>query len=141
MSQERNVMESKVAESKAAEMKLVVSREIFGKSEDGENDLYTYFINAVFRGEKQRISLQAEDNGSYSLLNIIFGNSNQANARLTESVFKPDENSAPIITIGVEVYVVDDGVEYSAPLKGQRRSDKTCLSILKSQVKAKKLSV
>ena len=102
--------------------------------------MYSYFIEAVFRGQKQRISLQAEDNGSYSLLNIIFADTNKAEARLTESVFKPDENSDPIITLGVEVFVEEDGIEYSAPLKGQRKSDKTCLAILKQQFKARKAS-
>lgn len=142
MAQESKVMESKATESKAAEKKLYVSREVFGRSEDGENDLYSYFIEAIFRGQKQRISLQAEDNGSYSLLNIIFDNSNLAEARLTESVFKPDENADPIVTLGVEVFVFveEEGVEYCAPLKAQRKSDKTCLAILKQQLKARKLN-
>ena len=130
-------MESKAAESKV-ENKLIVTREVFGKSDSGD-DLYTYFIDAKFRGQKQRISLQAEDNGSYSLLNIIYDNNNVADARFVENSYRPDESSDPIITIGVEVFVKDeDGVEYYAPLKGQRKSDKTCLAILKNLYKNKK---
>lgn len=138
MAQESKVTE-KVMESKAAERKLLVSREVFGESDSGE-PLYSYYIDAIFRGQKSRISLQAEDNGSYTLLNIIFSNSLTAEARFVESVFKPDEDSAPIVTLSVEVFVFDetDGVEYSAPLKGQRKSDKTCLANLYQLYKAKK---
>ena len=138
MAQESKVIEN-VTASKAAEKKLYVSREVFGKSDSGE-DLYSYYIDATFRGQKNRISLQAEDNGSYSMLNIIFANALMVEARFVESVFKPDEDSAPIVTLSVEVFVFDenDGVEYSAPLKGQRKSDKTCLANLYQLYKAKK---
>lgn len=124
-------------EEKSSKFELIVSRSAFNQTEDGEN-LYSYFIDAVFRGQKQRISLAAEDNGSYSYLNIIFGDTNQANARFVETKFKPDENSEPMIILSVEVFVIDDGIEYSAPLKAQRKSDKTCLNTLYSIYKASK---
>lgn len=125
------VSEAKVTESKAAQKKLLVSREVFGKSEKGE-DLYSYFIDATFRGRKSRISLQAEE-GGYDFLSIIFADALQAEARFILSEFKPDEKSDPIVTIGVEVFVFDetDGIEYTAPLKGQRKSDKNALLNLK----------
>lgn len=131
MAQESKVMESKATESKAAEKKLYVSREVFGKSEKGEN-LYSYFILAKFRGREVRISLQAEE-GGYDFLSIIFGESMQAEARFVLSEYKMDEKSAPIVTLGVEVFVFDesDGIEYTAPLKGQRKSDKNELLNLK----------
>ena len=130
-------MSQEVKKSEAAEKVLLVSREVFGKSDEGD-DLYSYFIEATFRGQKQRISLAAEDNGSYSLLNIIFAGNTSAPARIIEGVFKADENSEPIVTLSVEVFVVDDGIEYSAPLKAQRKSDKTCLRILQQMYKTNK---
>ena len=130
-----------VTESKAAEKKLLVSREIFGKSKDEDQDLYSYFIEATFIGQKQRISLKAEDSGMFSLLNIIYGESNVAEGRIVESEFKADENSEPIKTLSVEVFVKDeDGIEIMAPLKCQRKSDKTCLAIVQKQLKARKVN-
>ena len=138
MSQESKVMEGVAnAQVKSKLKELFVTRESFGESESGD-PLYSYFIDATFRGQPQRISLAAEDNGSYSLLNIIFAGENKAKARLVESVFKPNEDSEPIITMNVEVFVEDEGVEYMSPLKGQRKSDKTCLNILHAQIKAAK---
>lgn len=144
MAQESKVMEgvAKANEQTKSKLKeLYVSRQRFNDvSENAEEDkaLYSYFIDAEFRGQPQRISLSPEDNGSYSLLNIIFAGEDKARARLVESVFKPTEDSEPIISYNVEVYVVDDGIEYSAPFKGQRKSDKTCLNILNAQIKAAK---
>ena len=142
MSQESKVMEGVAnAQVKSKLKELFVTRQRFNEVDDNAEEdkpLYSYFIDAVFRGQPQRISLAAEDNGSYSLLNIIFNNENTAKARLVESSYKPTEDSEPIITINVEVYVVDDGIEYMAPLKGQRKSDKTCLNILHAQIKAAK---
>ena len=70
MSQESKVLESVVKEqTKSKIMELFVSRERFDDNED-DKPLYSYFIDAVFRGQPQRISLAAEDNGSYSLLNM-----------------------------------------------------------------------
>ena len=126
MAQEKKVNETK---------ELLVKREAFGKSEEG-NDLYSYFIEAEFRGQKQRISLAPQDNGAYSLLNIIYFDNDVAQARIVEGTYKPDENSEPVITLSVEVFVVDGGIEYSCPLKPQRSSDKACLKIQHEILKA-----
>ncbi len=115
---------------------LLVKRESFGKSDEG-NDLFSYFIEAEFRGQKQRISLAPQDNGAYSLLNIIYLDTDVAKARIVEGTYKPDENSEPVVTLSVEVYVVD-GIEYTCPLKPQRSSDKACLSNLYKLLKATK---
>lgn len=124
-------MSQEVKKSEVVEKKLYVSREAFGKSEKGEV-LYSYFILAKFRGREVRISLQAEE-GGYDFLSIIFGDSMQAEARFILSEFKTDEKSDPIVTLAVEVFVFDetDGIEYTAPLKGQRKSDKNELLNLK----------
>ncbi len=115
---------------------LLVKRESFGMSEEG-NNLYSYFIEAEFRGQKQRISLAPQDNGAYSLLNIIYLGTDVAKARIVEGTYKPDDNSDPVVTLSVEVYVVD-GIEYTCPLKTQRPSDKACLGNLFKLLKAAK---
>lgn len=127
MAQESKVTE-KATESKAAEMKLIVSREVFGKGSKGE-DLYSYYIDAVFRGQKSRISLIAEE-GGYEFLGIIFGDFLTAEARFTENKYQLDEKSEPMVILGVEVFYYDEtiDVEYTAPLKPQRKSDKNVLA-------------
>ena len=127
--------EKKVNETK----QLIVKREAFGKSEEG-NDLYSYFIEAVFRGQKQRISLAPQDNGAYSLLNIIYNDCDVANARIVEGTYTPEGSTEAIVTLSVEVFVIDEGIEFACPLKPQRSSDKACLKIQHELLKAAKVA-
>ena len=130
---ESSKVESSKVESKVKKA-LLVERESFGKSEDGEKDLYSYFINAEFRKSPIRISLNPKDNGAYNLLNIIFADSNSANARIEVSAFEMDGKT--VETVEVVVYVVEDEIEYSCTLSPQRKSDKDCLKVLNSIIKA-----
>ncbi len=130
-------MAQEIKKEKAKESKeLIVKRENF--AEDGEAR-YAYFIEAEFRGQKQRISLAPQDNGAYSLLNIIYLDTDVAKARIVEGTYRPDEDSEPVVTLSVEVYVVD-GIEYTCPLKPQRNSDKACLSNLLKLLNASKVA-
>lgn len=106
---------------------IAVEREAHQK----ENKTYhTYFIRANIRGKDVRISVMPPDTGGYRVLDIVFGNQNEATLVVTPFEIK-DESGKVIRGNSFSVQSVDeDGEIYECPIKPSRTSDKSLLNMI-----------
>lgn len=110
---------------------IKVERETFeykGKS------FFEYFISGVVRGREVKIKLappNINDRGGYTVLDIVFGNEDQADFVVEPYEFK--DASGNIITGNkflVRTVDKESGETYESAIKPARNSDKTLLAML-----------
>lgn len=118
---------------KKAPKQIYVERETFEKN---DKTYYSYFIKGVVRGREVKIGIAPPNNdtdkGGYTVLDIVFGNSDKA-----ELVLKPyeikDEKTKKVVTgNSYGIRSVDDatGEVYECAVKPFRTSDKALLNML-----------
>lgn len=100
------------------------------KHEKNDKTFYTYFISANIRGKSVKISVIPPDNGGYRVLDIVYGNQNEATLMVTP--FEIKDESGKVVrgnTYSVQSFD-EDGVIYECPIKPARTSDKSLLNML-----------
>lgn len=113
--------------------KLFVERKPY-EGKDG-NTYFTYFIKGVIRGKEVKIQIAPPDRdkdfGGYTVLDIVFGDSNEAELVVTPFEMK-NEASGEVIagkTYGVRS-IDEDGKIYECKIKPFRSSDKALIKML-----------
>lgn len=107
---------------------IMVQRETFEKN---DKVYFSYFIKGQVRGKDVKVAIIPPDKGGYSVLDIVFGN--QDNAELTIKPFEiKDEATGKIISgnsYGVKT-IDENGEIYECSVKPFRSSDKMLLNML-----------
>jgi len=108
---------------------IFVERETFNKD---DRTYFSYFIRGHVRGREVKVAVIPPDKGGYTVLDIVFGNSESA-----ELVVKPfeikDDASGRVIsgnTFAVKTLDEETGEIYECAVKPYRSSDKTLLNML-----------
>ena len=107
---------------------IKVERETF---ERNGKTYFGYFVSGVVRGRKVKAGVKPPDNGGYTVLDIIFGDADEANLAVTPFEMKAEDGR--IITgntYAVESVDEETGEVYSCKVKPARESDKTILQML-----------
>ena len=112
--------------------KMFVEREPY-KAKDG-NTYFTYFIKGVIRGKDVKIQIappnKDTDFGGYTVLDIVFGDSNVAELVVTPYEMKDEAgNIRTGNTYGVR-NVDETGEVYECKIKPFRTSDKALIKML-----------
>lgn len=106
---------------------LMVERESFVK--DGKS-YFSYFVKGNIRGKQVRASIMPPDKGGYTVLDIVFGNENQATLIVTPFEMK-DEKGKVVKGNTFGVRSMDElGETYECSIKPARPSDKALLNML-----------
>ena len=106
---------------------ITVEREARVKN---DKTYYTYFISANIRGKEVRISVMPPDTGGYRVLDIVYGNQNEATLVVTP--FEIKDTSGRVVrgnTFSVQSYD-ENGEIYECPIKPSRTSDKSLLNMI-----------
>lgn len=107
---------------------IMVERETYKKN---DKEYFSYFIKGTIRNKQVKIGVTPPDLGGYAVLDIVFGESKQA-----ELVLKPYEikNDATGEVMTGNSYIVrsvdEDGTVYECAIKPTRKSDKSLLTML-----------
>ncbi len=106
---------------------LKVEREEYVKN---DRTFYSYFVKGKIRGKSVRVSITPPDVGGYTVLDIVFGESNEAD--LVVEPFEMKDNTGKIIKGNTfKVRTTDiDGEVYECSIKPLRPSDKALLNML-----------
>ncbi|MBE5734302.1 MAG: hypothetical protein E7347_04555 [Clostridiales bacterium] len=112
--------------------KMFVEREPY-KAKDG-NTYFSYFIKGVIRGKEVKIQIappnKDTDFGGYTVLDIVFGDSNVAELVVTPYEMKDEAgNIRTGNTYGVR-NVDETGEVYECKIKPFRTSDKALIKML-----------
>lgn len=108
--------------------KLFIERETY---ELKGKEYFAYFVRGTVRGKEVKASVKPQDFNGYTVLDIVFADSNKV-----DLVVKPyeitDEASGNVIT-GNTFYaqsIDENGEVYECPVKHSRPSDKALLNML-----------
>ena len=112
--------------------KIFVEREPY-TAKDG-NTYFSYYIKGVVRGKNVKIQIAPPDKdndfGGYTVLDIVFGDSNEAELVVTPYEMKDDNGNVRTgNTYGVRNFD-ENGDVYECKIKPFRTSDKTILNML-----------
>lgn len=112
--------------------KMFVERETY-TGKDG-NTYFTYFIKGVIRGKAVKIQIappnKDTDFGGYTVLDIVFGDSNVAELVVTPYEMKDESGNVHSgNTYGVRS-VDENGAVYECKIKPARTSDKSLIKML-----------
>ncbi len=112
--------------------KRIVERESY-VSKDG-NTYFSYFIKGVIRGKEVKIQIAPPDRdkdfGGYTVLDIVFGDSNAAELVVTPYEMKDEHGNVRTgNTYGVRS-IDENGEIYECKIKPFRQSDKALLNML-----------
>lgn len=111
-----------------SDKKIIVEREIF---ETNGKEYFSYFIKGVVRGKEVKVALTPPDKGGYTVLDIVFGDSMQAEFSVKPFEIK-DEKTGRVVS-GNTYSVIgydEDGQVYECAIKPFRSSDKSLLAML-----------
>ena len=95
---------------------------------------HSYFIQGQVRGIDARVMIMPPDFGGYKVLDIVFGDANEAELVLTPYEIE-DEKTGRVVrgnTYGVRT-VDENGEVYECTVKPYRASDKSLLQMLLNQ--------
>ena len=108
--------------------KIMVEREPFQK--DGKN-YFSYFIKGTVRGKDIRVLITPPDKGGWQVLDIVFGDANEAELELKPYEMKNEATGEVIKGNSFAVKSVDENGEvYECKIKPLRSSDKMLLNML-----------
>ena len=106
---------------------LMVERETYVKN---DKTYFSYFVKGTVRGKQVRVSIRPPDRGGYTVLDIVFGNENQATLVVTPFEMK-DEKGNVVKGNTFKVRSMDElGETYECSIKPSRPSDKALLNML-----------
>lgn len=108
--------------------KILVERETF---ETNGKEYFSYFIKGVVRGKEVKLTVAPPDKGGYTVLDIVFGDSMQAELAVKPFEIK-DEKTGKVVS-GNTYSVVgydEDGLSYECAIKPYRSSDKSLLAMI-----------
>ena len=109
--------------------KKMVERESYlGKD---EKEHFSYFVKGVIRGKEVKVRITPPDFGGYTVLEIVFGDSNAAELTVSPFEIKDEKGRVTMTgnTYGVKS-VDEDGVIYECKIKPFQESDKALLGML-----------
>lgn len=113
--------------------KLHVERETFKGKDDKE--YWAYFVRGKIRGRDVKVGLIPPDKGGYEVLEIVFDEGKTADLVLVPYEMKDEDTGKIISGFTYEAQNVDtDGTVYKCNVKPARRSDKSLLNMLLSQL-------
>ena len=108
--------------------KIMVEREPFQK--DGKN-YFSYFIKGTVRGKDIRVLITPPDKGGWQVLDIVFGDANEAELEIKPYEMKNEATGEVIKGNSYAVKSVDENGEvYECKIKPLRSSDKMLLNML-----------
>ena len=108
--------------------KIMVEREPFQK--DGKN-YFSYFIKGTVRGKDIRVLITPPDKGGWQVLDIVFGDANEAELELKPYEMKNEATGEVVKGNSFAVKSVDENGEvYECKIKPLRSSDKMLLNML-----------
>jgi len=108
--------------------KIMVEREPFQKN--GKN-YFSYFIKGTVRGKDIRVLITPPDKGGWQVLDIVFGDANEAELELKPYEMKNEATGEVIKGNSFAVKSVDENGEvYECKIKPLRSSDKMLLNML-----------
>ena len=108
--------------------KIMVEREPFQK--DGKS-YFSYFIKGTVRGKDVRVLITPPDKGGWQVLDIVFGDANEAELELKPYEMKNEATGEVIKGNSFAVKSVDENGEvYECKIKPLRSSDKMLLNML-----------
>ena len=110
--------------------KIKVERDTF-ESKDGKT-YFSYFIRGKVRDKEVRVALMPPDKGGYAVLDIVFGNSMEAELALKPYEIK-DEATGRVLkgnTYAAMSVDPDTGEVFECTVKPFRNSDKMLLNML-----------
>ena len=92
---------------------------------------FAYFVKGILRGKEVRASVVPTDVGGYTLLDIVFADSNEAELINTPFEFKDEASGNVISGNSFTVRSVDENGEiYECKVKPNKSSDKSLLNML-----------
>ena len=105
-----------------------VERETFTTKDN--NTYFSYFIKGTVRGKEVKIGVVPHDNGGYVVLDIVFGDAMEAELCVKPFEMKDDKGKVTVINTFTVISADENGEVYECPIKPNRKSDKTLLSML-----------
>ena len=112
---------------------FIVERETFTNKKD-KREMYGYFVKGKYKGREIKVDFNADDQGGYEVLDIIFSIKPTAELLITENELKNDDGTSTWYTV-YEVSNTDaDGIEFRYKVKPARNSDKSYLNVLLQQL-------
>lgn len=112
--------------------KIFVEREIYVSKKD-ESEHFSYFIKGTLRGKEVKVRIVPPDFGGYTVLEIVFGDKNEAELTIAPFQIKDDAGRVTMTgnTYGVKS-VDEDGKIYECKIRPFQDSDKSLLNMLLS---------
>lgn len=107
---------------------LIVERETFTSKD--KREMYGYFVRGKIRGRDVKVDFNAEDQGGYEVLDIIFDIKPTAELLITENEMTNDDGTKQRYTTYEVQNVDEDGIVYKYKVKPARKSDKAYLDVL-----------
>ena len=109
--------------------KIFVERELYVGKDEKEH--FSYFIKGVVRGKDVRVRIVPPDFGGYNVLDIVFGDENEAELTVAPFEIKDEKGRVTMTgnTYGVKS-VDEDGAAYECKIKPFQDSDKALLNML-----------
>jgi len=106
---------------------IKVERDTF---ESNGKSYFSYFVKGTVRGREVRVAIVPPDRGGYAVLDIVFGDSMEAELALKPYEIK-DETTGKVIKGNSYAVRSQDGDEvYECTVKPFRNSDKMLLNML-----------
>lgn len=108
--------------------KIVVERETYEKN---GKTFFTYFIKGSVRGKEVKASVMPLDIGGYTVLDIVFGNTNKADLIANPFEIKDEKTGSVLTGNTYSVRSVDENGEiYECRIKPYRNSDKMLINMI-----------
>ena len=110
--------------------KIYVERETYLSKKDN-NEHFSYFIKGVIKGREVKVRITPSDFGGYTVLEIVFGDTNAAELTVKPFEIKDDRGR---VTASGNMYGVksvdEDGEIYECKIKPFQESDRALLEML-----------
>ena len=106
---------------------IMVERETFEKN---DKTYFSYFIKGQVRGRDVKVAIIPPDKGGYTVLDIVFGDAMEAELCVKPFEMKDDNGKVTVINTFTVISADENGEVYECPIKPNRKSDKTLLSML-----------
>ncbi len=111
-----------------AKFNVMVERETFEKN---GRTFFSYFVRGIVRGKEVRVTVIPPDKGGYTVLDIVFGDKNEATLVVNPFEIKDEATGKVICGNTYSVQSTDEfGEIYECPIKPSRPSDKSLLNMI-----------
>ncbi|MGN0819030.1 MAG: hypothetical protein ACI4M6_01360 [Christensenellaceae bacterium] len=130
---------NQTVEKKLEEPKLIIAREPFTSSKNGET-YYAYVLRGKARGRDVKVDFVPKDIGGYVPLDIVFDGLDTAELVISEEKMTDDNGNKVSYTTYSVRNIDEDGNVWQCPVKPTRGSDKSLLDMLLLTLKINKNS-